>query len=276
MTEPGFGTGTITLRPQDAESGSDVGVQVGRTGELPELPSIRAPFLNIAQAVIDAPSPAGVAALAESADAALEAATSQSLIAFANIMEAHDPFTAGHSRRVGRLARLIGTSLGLDDAERDDLERAGLLHDIGKLGIPEAILNKPGPLTAEEFERVKTHPRVGHRILRPVQALRGALDGVLHHHENWDGSGYPMGLTGQDIPLQARILRVVDAFDAMTSARPYRDALPVRVSLRMLDEGAGIHFDPEIVRALLAAIRRMRGPQREDVWAKIGRVTISH
>lgn len=276
MTEPGFIASTIRLLPRDVEPAAEAAPHVAPAGAAPELPALRAPFLNIAEAVIQAPSAAGVVALAESADAALEAATSQSLIAFANIMEAHDPFTAGHSRRVGRLARLIGTSLGLSDAERDDLERAGLLHDIGKLGIPEAILNKPGPLTTEEFDRVKTHPRVGHRILRPVLALRGVLDGVLHHHENWDGSGYPLGLTGRETPLQARILRVVDAFDAMTSARPYRQALPVRVSLRTLDEGAGIHFDPDVVRALLEAIRRMRGPQREDVWATLGRMTITH
>lgn len=232
-------------------------------------------FLNIAEAVLQSPSPAAVSTLARHAALDLECATAQTMIAFANILEAHDPFTSGHSRRVGKLARLVGATLGACEPDGHELERAGLLHDIGKLGIPEAILNKPGPLTPEEFERVKTHPRLGHRMLRPVAALRGVLDGILYHHENWDGSGYPMELAGEQIPLQARILRVVDTFDAMTSARPYRGAVSVRVTLRTIADGAGTEFDPQIVRALLHTIRQMRGPQRSDVWAALP-ATVTH
>jgi response regulator RpfG family c-di-GMP phosphodiesterase len=166
-------------------------------------------------------------------------------------LEERDPCTAGHSLRVRRYALRLADALCLGSRERKRLLLAAKLHDIGKIGIPEAILNKPSSLTGEEQRVVCEHPVIGERILRPVVRSRAILAAVRGHHERLDGKGYPDGLKGAQIPLLARLLAVADCFDALTSARAYRQALPVKEALDVLRAGAGKQFEPEFVRALV-------------------------
>ena len=170
-------------------------------------------------------------------------------------LEAKHKYTEGHSRRVAAHAAGIAAGMGLLQDEIDRIELAGLLHDIGKIGIRDSILNKAGPLTEEEFEHVKTHPLVGERILQPIDELKGIVEYVKHEHERWDGSGYPDGLKGDEIPLGARIIAVADVFDALTSARAYRGAYKIKPALEMMRGGRGSHFDPEVLDAFLNMIR---------------------
>jgi HD-GYP domain-containing protein (c-di-GMP phosphodiesterase class II) len=177
-------------------------------------------------------------------------------------IDAKDAYTYGHSERVAHAAVELGRELGLQEAEQNDIYLAGLLHDIGKIGIRDAILTKKEPLTADEYKEVQQHPVIGHRILADLHAIAHLLPGVLYHHELFDGTGYPAGLNGEEIPLLARILAVADSFDAMNTARPYRAALaPDRVD-QILREGAGIQWDPLVIDAYfrcrdrLAAIRQ--------------------
>ncbi len=183
----------------------------------------------------------------------LDAMNWGSLTALARTIDAVSPWTAGHSERVTLGALEIGRRLGLDGDDLDLLHRGGLLHDIGKVGIPAGILDKPGKLTAEEYDQIKQHPAIGARILAPIGAVRRALPLVLHHHELLDGSGYPHGLRGEQIPQLVRILTVADVFDALVSDRPYRPAWPVERAIAHLREGAGTKFDAGIVEALAAA-----------------------
>lgn len=166
-------------------------------------------------------------------------------------IDARDTYTRGHSQRVGRYAHEIAQQLTLPEADREQLYLTGLLHDIGKIGVPDHVLLKPGRLSTEEFELIKQHPEIGHRILEPIAELSFALPGVLHHHERIDGQGYPHGLTGPEIPLMARILAVADAFDAMTSSRTYRAAMSAERAREVLSEGSGCQWDAEVVAAFL-------------------------
>ena len=194
----------------------------------------------------------------------LQQASLETVGALANAIEARDKYTGGHSARVGWLAVLTGSTLRLSESDLQMLDWSGRLHDVGKIGIPERILNKPGPLTAEEFAQIKRHPRLGYDVLRPVSSLGPVLDAVLYHHENHDGSGYPDGLRGNEIPLLARILHVVDIFDALTSTRSYRKGLIVNAALDELSAGAGRITDPEITRAFVTAFRDYMRRQGED------------
>jgi putative two-component system response regulator len=178
----------------------------------------------------------------------------EAVIAIVSAVEAKDGYTGGHIERVTRYAVAAGRTYGLSDEEIRDLRMAGLLHDVGKIGIPDGILNKPEVLTAAEYEIMKRHPAIGASIIQRSRSLRPALPGVLHHHERWDGSGYPQGLRGPDISLQGRILAVADAFDAMVTARPYRPARTAKAGLAELLRCAGTHFDPEVVRAFVRAV----------------------
>ncbi len=173
------------------------------------------------------------------------------VMALANSLEAKDPYTVGHSQRVATLAQRLAGALGLPENEQEYIRMAGLLHDIGKIGIREAVINKPGPLTPAEYAHIQTHPLISERILVPVAELNGALRMIRNHHEHWDGSGYPDGLKGLEIPVGARILTIADAYDAMTSQRPYRPPLPHEVALREIEKGAGRHFDPTLSRLFL-------------------------
>ena len=173
-----------------------------------------------------------------------------------NAMEAKDVYLRGHSQRVAELAGAIGEELQLDTAMCEDLRAAGRLHDVGKIGIRESILNKPDSLTPDEFEHVKTHVRIGLEILAPLFHIKTPLMFVEHHHEHWDGAGYPRGLAGEEIPLGARILCVADTFDALTSKRAYRDPMEPSAALEHLRPDAGKHFDPRVYEALTKVVRR--------------------
>ena len=166
-------------------------------------------------------------------------------------VEARDPYARGHSSRVTEIAEAIARRLGWDDEQLALLHLGGPLHDVGKLGVSEEVLTKPGPLEERELAQIRQHPRFGARILLRVAALREALPYVLYHHERWDGGGYPTGRAGEAIPLEARVLAVADAFDAMTSDRPYRPALGRDEALAEVARCAGTQFDPEIVRVFL-------------------------
>jgi putative two-component system response regulator len=168
-----------------------------------------------------------------------------------NALEARDKYTSGHSQRVTDLAAAITRSMGLSPETIDSIVVAGMVHDIGKIGITEAILNKPSALTEAEFEEIKKHPEIGERILAPVAADEEILKYVRGHHERWDGKGYPDGLAGEQIPLGARILAVADAFEAMTSERPYRKALSPEVAFAEIERCKGAQFDPKIAEIML-------------------------
>ncbi|HKB37765.1 MAG TPA: HD-GYP domain-containing protein, partial [Gemmataceae bacterium] len=156
-----------------------------------------------------------------------------------------------HSERVARIAVELGRELGLQEEELSDIYLTGLLHDVGKIGVHDDILCKASPLTVEEFEHLKQHVIVGYRILADLKPIRSLLPGVLYHHERYDGKGYPDGLVGEDIPLMARILAVADAYDAMSTRRAYRDAIPYRRVEEILTEGAGTQWDQRVVEAFM-------------------------
>ncbi len=167
-------------------------------------------------------------------------------------VEAKDRFNQGHSRRVADLAVRFGSHLGLAERDIDLIETGAKLHDIGKIGIPEEILNKKGRLTDEEFDIIKSHPVLGEQLLQPLDFLAEARPIVRHHHERWDGRGYPDGLASSKIPRAAALLAVVDAYDALTSDRPYRAGMPPREALEILRSGAGTQWDPDLVSAFIA------------------------
>ncbi len=169
-----------------------------------------------------------------------------------------DPYTRGHSGRVAKFAVILGEMLGLLPAEVELLRLAALLHDVGKIGVDDLILRKPGRLSPDELSLMRQHPSKGANILRPVARLAGVLPGIEFHHEQLDGSGYPRGLRGEEIPLQARIIAVADALDAITTSRPYQSAQDLPFALRRIRELAGSHFDPRVVDALEAAVRSGR------------------
>ncbi len=179
----------------------------------------------------------------------------ETVCALANAIDAKDNYTCGHSERVGQYGRMLGTAIGLGEAELTDLEFAGLLHDVGKIGVPEHVLNKPQKLTRDEQRQIRLHPQIGYDVLKPVRHFQRVLDAVLHHHENHDGSGYPAGLRGDNIPQLARILHVADIFDALTTDRPYRAAYGREAALRILESGAGTITDPDLTAAFVEAIR---------------------
>ena len=176
-----------------------------------------------------------------------------------NAMEAKDLYLRGHSQRVAELAGQLAKEMGLEETVCEDLRVAGRLHDVGKIGIREAILNKPGRLTPEEFEHVKRHVQIGLDILAPLFHLRMPLNYVEHHHERWDGNGYPRRLSGEEIPLGARILCAADTFDALTSQRAYRDPMTPMAALEHLKVDIGKQFDPCVYEALVRIITRRLG-----------------
>jgi HD-GYP domain-containing protein (c-di-GMP phosphodiesterase class II) len=190
---------------------------------------------------------------AEEALARLEDSYRTTVRALAAALELRDDQTGGHAERVTELALRLARDMAPELASDPQLEYGFLLHDVGKIGVPDAILLKPGPLTAREMECMREHPWLGERIVTGVPYLGGvARQVVAAHHERWDGGGYPRRLVGPQIPLPARIFAVVDAFDAMTNDRPYRNALPLDQALAEIQQGAGSQFEPEIVEAFLA------------------------
>ena len=180
----------------------------------------------------------------------------ETLASLSNALEAKDASTSQHTEEVVRFAVAVAAELDLELAAVRNVELGALLHDIGKVRVPEAILNKPGPLNDEEWAVMKTHPEVGEHVLRPIRSLQAILPIVRHHHERWDGTGYPDRLAGRAIPLGARIVAVCDAYRAMTEDRPYRAALGEREARRELETGAGVQFDADCVAALLRTLDR--------------------
>jgi putative two-component system response regulator len=182
----------------------------------------------------------------------------QIIYALAAAVEAKDAHTKLHTQRVALSARHIGTQLGMDDAELDVLFRGGMLHDLGKIGIDDAILRKPGPLDSDELTKVRMHPLIGVDIVRPLRLASELIPTIRHHHEWFDGRGYPDGLRDCQIPLHAKIVAVCDAFDSMVNVRPYRPARPVEEAIRILVAGAGRQWDPAIVSRFVAELARIR------------------
>jgi cyclic di-GMP phosphodiesterase len=179
-------------------------------------------------------------------------ATRQAAICALNqMLDLKDLNTGVHSTRLAEWAVRVGRELGLDEAALEDVEVAALLHDAGKVSVPDAILRKPGPLDPEEWRVMRMHPEFSWAVLRLVPGLERASLFALHHHEKYDGSGYPGGLRGEDIPIGARIVSVIDAFDAMVANRPYKAGLPCAEALRRLEKDSGSHFDPVVVRHFL-------------------------
>jgi putative nucleotidyltransferase with HDIG domain len=173
------------------------------------------------------------------------------ITAFVNAIESKDPYLKGHSARVALYATEIARAMQLDEETVQVVNRGAMLHDLGKLSIMDTILRKPERLTADEFTLIKAHPVVGERILKPLRFLAREACAVRHHHERYDGNGYPDGLSGDSIPLAARIVTVADVFDAVTSNRPYRTALPVEAAREEIVRGRGTHFDPQVADAFL-------------------------
>jgi HD-GYP domain-containing protein (c-di-GMP phosphodiesterase class II) len=174
------------------------------------------------------------------------------LHALTRSIDAKDAYTRGHSQRVAELSRDLARRIGLADELCERVYLSGLLHDVGKIGVPEAVLTKPGRLTDEEFAAIKKHPAIGAQILGNIRQLQDIIPGVLFHHERWDGHGYPHLISGENIPLMGRIICVADSFDAMSSTRTYRPALPLETVLAEITRCAGAQFDPALAKVFVS------------------------
>lgn len=192
--------------------------------------------------------------------------TERVIFTLARTVEAKDDYTEGHLWRLAEYSHCVALALGCDAEQARYIRYGGILHDIGKIGINEAVLKKPGPLTAEEFEEIKRHPAIGAEIVSPMRFAPVVGPIIAAHHERWDGGGYPNGLAGEEIPLGARIIAVVDAFDAMTTTRPYRHALPLDEAIRRLIKGRDIQWEGRIVDTFLALLQRGALPIFNGRW----------
>ncbi|MGN0621066.1 MAG: HD-GYP domain-containing protein [Porcipelethomonas sp.] len=184
----------------------------------------------------------------------LERLSQETFEAIAKAIDANDPYTAGHSKRVARYAQELAFRLGFSAQEADEIYYAGLIHDVGKMGIDNSIINKKGKLTDEEYAEIKRHPSVGYEILKGISIKGKFAEGAKCHHERIDGKGYPNSLNDNEIPYLAKIIAVADAYDAMTSKRPYRDVLPQNVVREQIESGKGTQFDSEIAEIMLVMI----------------------
>jgi putative nucleotidyltransferase with HDIG domain len=192
-----------------------------------------------------------VTASLESKSAALEQTTFAAIEALARTIDARDPMTFGHSERVAAISLEIADAMFMPEKEREALRRAALLHDLGKIGVQDKVLHKPGPLNVMEAEEMREHSQIGYDVLKGLPFLKPSLPGILYHHERWDGTGYPVGLRGTAIPLQVRILSVADVLDAMCSDRPYRQSLSFDAAAVAIRNEAGLQFDPDVVSAFV-------------------------
>jgi response regulator RpfG family c-di-GMP phosphodiesterase len=200
----------------------------------------------------------------------LEASYESTLEAMITALDFRDNETHGHSRRVVEYARLVAEAMGVREPELTWIRRGAILHDVGKIGVSDATLRKPGKLDAAEWEEMKRHPEMGYRMLKHIKFLKPALDIVHCHQERWDGTGYPNGLKGEAIPLGARIFAAVDTFDAMTSDRPYRAALSIQTARDEIRRFSGIQFDPKVAEAFLSIEESAWREIRESVHKRIG------
>jgi len=199
----------------------------------------------------------------------IESSWTEAIVALIAAAEARDRYMTGHSARVSQMAVLIGEQMRLPRSALRSLGQAGLIHDVGRLAVPDAILSKPGRLTPEEYDVVKQSPMRGVEVIGRIASLREELPGVLHHHEWYDGSGYPHGLAGEEIPLAARILAVADVYDALTSERPYRAALTPDEALAHLQRMAGSQFDATVIEAFTRIEPGWRERRRRGgVWIR--------
>jgi diguanylate cyclase (GGDEF)-like protein/putative nucleotidyltransferase with HDIG domain len=185
------------------------------------------------------------------------------IYALAATVDAKDHSTYGHSKKVSQYAVAMAQTLGLPEDRVATIRAAGLLHDIGKIAIPDSVLQKAGPLTPEEWEPMRQHPELGMEILKHVIDLVNCLPGILHHHEHFDGTGYPGGLKGEEIPLEARVLSIADAYDAITSMRPYHNQLPPQEALEEMRRCAGTQFDPALVKVFCQTIENSQPSHME-------------
>jgi len=197
------------------------------------------------------------------------------LHALTRSIDAKDAYTRGHSQRVAELSRALAQRIGLPDEQCERIYLSGLLHDVGKIGVPEAVLTKPGRLTDAEFDTIKKHPIIGAQILGNIKQLQDILPGVLYHHERWDGRGYPYQLSGEAIPLIGRIICVADSFDAMSSTRTYRPALPLDTVLAEIKRCAGAQFDPALAAAFVALDFSQYKKSMDEALASIKPVSIT-
>jgi len=193
--------------------------------------------------------------------------TMQMMSALTKAVDAKDRYTSGHSSRVAYYSRLLSKQLGMSKEEQDDIYKMGLLHDVGKIGVPRKIINKPGRLTDEEFDIMRSHPVKGYEILSRITAMPGISKGARWHHERPDGKGYPDHLKAEDIPFEAKIIAVADSYDAMTSFRSYRDVMPQEAVREQIVKGRGTQFDEKVADAMLVLIDEdrdylMREPER--------------
>jgi HD-GYP domain-containing protein (c-di-GMP phosphodiesterase class II) len=188
---------------------------------------------------------------------------SQPIADLVDAIEWKDLYTLGHVRRVASFAVMIGKEMGLSTLELRALALGAQMHDVGKIGVPDKILSKPAPLTPDEFAVIKQHVPRGYEIALGVPALHVAVDAIRYHHERFDGTGYPAGLTGEEIPLHARIVAVADAFDAMTSGRVYQPAVGQEAAFAELRACTGTHFDPSVVSAFTTAMTKVRNTGSE-------------
>ena len=216
-----------------------------RTGDLPEFHAESSPVQEIRR-LIESFNRAAV--VIRDGRESLTLAYVEFVQSLASALDARDPYTAGHSHRVSEMSRAIARAMGLPPEIVERVRVGALLHDIGKIGIPDGLLRKPGRLTAEEFAIVAEHPVIGRRILKGVHGFSPYLPAVELHHENWDGTGYPHGQSGETTPVDARIIHVADAYDAMTTDRPYRPGMTHEQALAAIAGHAGTQFDPEVVR----------------------------
>ncbi|MGN1085293.1 MAG: HD domain-containing phosphohydrolase [Lachnospiraceae bacterium] len=184
----------------------------------------------------------------------LERISMQIVKTLSGAIDAKDTYTNGHSTRVAEYSQKIARHAGFSESMQDDIYMMGLLHDVGKIGVPDVIINKPAKLTDEEYSKIKNHPVMGARILKNITEFPKLSTGARWHHERYDGKGYPDGLSGNDIPLEARIIAVADAYDAMSSRRSYRDALPQAQVRAEIEKGKGTQFDPVFAEAMIAMI----------------------
>jgi putative nucleotidyltransferase with HDIG domain len=239
-----------------------------RTGTLTEFAQELSPIQEVRELTL---SFNRAAASTREAREKLQGAYVEFVGSLASALDARDTYTAGHSQRVSSLACRTAAALGASPEELETIRVGALLHDIGKIGISDLVLQKPGKLTNEEFARIREHPEIGRRILEGVHGFAEHLGAVEFHHENWDGSGYPRGQTGEETPLAARVIHVADAYDAMTSDRPYRRGMSNEQALAHILRNAGSQFDPTVARVFAELLQPEGGATEkpaamECVW----------
>lgn len=232
----------VSVRRGDTSLGQMVAIR--RIGK-PEFGTIEADMMASTSTML------GVHVLNQRQYRQMQAMFESMIQSLASALDAKDAYTSGHSNRVADLSYELASRLGYGDSDLANIRMGGILHDIGKIGVDDSVLRKPSRLTDEEFEQIKRHPVLGYEILKGIEQFRSILPAVRHHHESWDGTGYPDGLAGDAIPRDAQIIAVADAFDAMTSDRPYRPGMPIEKVIEIFRNGRGSQWASDVVDTLL-------------------------